>query len=125
MSALSTEPRSRRARSARTCTPICSGVVGVAGLMAGACSLLVDVPDLTSGRVEHAKDGSADAADTGVADAASPDACMTMGPAPFCDDFDDGPLASRWENVAISGTVVRIDGTQASSAPSSLFTQMD
>jgi hypothetical protein len=88
--------------------------IAALGLLASGCSLLVDLSGTTGGDAGTSVDAPSDGA---AADGAAPGDGASFGYPPgswcasnapslfFCDDFDNGPLGSRW-----SGTTLQVAG---------------
>jgi hypothetical protein len=94
---------------------IATSAVASLGIVAGGCSLWVDLSGTTGGdagtNVHTPADGGTPADGTVPGDGAGfvyPTGSWCASNAPslfFCDDFDDGPLGSRW-----SGTTLQVAG---------------
>jgi hypothetical protein len=77
--------------------------------------LFPDLGDLSTG------DGGVDAAKDALAESATPSSSCD---ATFCDDFDEGGLADRWDNVVGDGSLLVL-GPPALSQPRSLGVTID
>jgi hypothetical protein len=90
--------------------------------MAGGCSLLTTIPDVTSGigKPDAAADAKLETNDGAAVDVEAGRAGFCDAQAPrsvFCDDFDDRTdLLARWDSVEPGG-VERIDGVEVRSPP--------
>lgn len=71
---------------------------------------------------DAATDALADAPHDAPTEATTLGWCASQSPAPvFCDDFDQGALATPWDQLAMTGGTATLDGTSVVSAPEAML----
>jgi hypothetical protein len=111
-------------------------IIAAAVLSAPAC-LFPSLDGLTSGdaSIDVANDAPTDAASKETSTDAAPDViatdasdagdggfCATLSPKPlFCQDFDEGPVATGWDNINANVGTVDVSSAQSVSPPKSLL----